>query len=356
LFHDFTLASRCGGNILDRTTDSEKVAAMARLGLAFDLRHPAALGASAPATYRNALDMISWGEDHDFTHVVLGEHHQSPDGYCPQPLVMASAVGGRTERIRVRVSVLLGPLYNPVALAEQVAVADLCLQGRLDLGIGAGYVEHDFHAFGAEYHTRGKHLDWLVPFLRQAWTGEPFVHNGVTIQITPRPCQDPMPIHLGGGSKPAIDRAARIADGYFHPAMQRPWEYYRKACGKFGKPDPGPWPGRGPIFLWVTTGDKEAAWERLAPHIKHQIDSYGGWTKEGLGRPDGPFVPTRDIESLSQGGAYTVLDPDEAVELIDDLGPNAEMNLNPLLAGIDPDDAWQMLRTVEQHVLPNLAR
>jgi hypothetical protein len=136
--------------------------------------------------------------------------------------------------------------------------------------------------------------------------------------------------------------------------MQQPWEYYRKACQRLGKPDPGEWPRRGPIFLWVTTGDKDAAWERLAPHIRHQIDSYGGWTKAGLGRPDGPFVPTRDIESLSQGGAYAVLDPDEAVALANDLGPDGELHLNPLLAGIDPAYAWEMLQSVEKHVLPHL--
>ena len=299
--------------------------------------------------------MCAWAEDNGFDTISFGEHPQSPDGYLPQPLTFAAAVGGRTKSISVRVSVVLAALYNPVALAEQVAVADLCLQGRLKFGIGAGYVKDDFEAFGADYHNRGKYLDWLVPFLRRAWTGEPFEHEGVTVRVTPRPLQDPMPIYIGGGSRPAIDRAARVADGFFPPAMERPWNYYRKACLAIDKPDPGPWPGRGPIFCWVTTGDKNAAWERLAPHIRNQIDSYAGWTTTGLGRPDGPFVPTRDIESLSQGGAYTVLDPDEAVELIDGLGDDAQMVFNPLLSGVDPTYAWEMLGTVQTHVLPNLA-
>lgn len=329
---------------------------MVSLGIAFDLRHPAHVGADRGEVYRTALDMTAWAEAQGFETVSVGEHHQSPDGYIPQPLVFAAAIGGRTSRIDVRVSVLLAPLYNPVALAEQVAVADLCLQGRLRLGIGAGYVEEDFVAFGADYHRRGKYLDWLVPFLRQAWTGEPFEHNGATVRVTPRPFQEPMPIFIGGGSRPAIDRAVRLADGFFPPAMQRPWEYYRKACLAAGKADPGPWRGRGPIFLWVTTGDKEAAWEMLAPHIRNQIDSYGAWTTSGLGRPDGPFVPTRDIATLSQGGAYAVVDPDEAVELIEALPDRAEMFFNPLLSGIPSAPAWEMLRTVERHVLPNLTR
>ena len=325
--------------------NATKFEVMTLLGMGFDLRHPDGLGASGAATYAAALDMIRWAEEHDFGRITFGEHHQSPDGYLPCPLVFAAAVGGRTSRIRVRVSVLLAPLYDPVRLAEEVAVADLCLQGRLDLGLGVGYVEDDFHAFGADYHRRGAHLEWLVPFLRRAWTGEPFEHNGTTVRVTPRPCQDPMPIHLGGGTRPAIERAARIADGFFAPAMQRPWEHYRRTCIELGKPDPGEWPKRGPIFLWVTTGDKDEAWARLEPHVRHQIDSYAGWTTAGLGRADGPFVPP---------DGYVVADPDEAVRLIRDLGPDGELHLNPLLAGIDPAYAWDMLRTFERHVLPSL--
>lgn len=327
---------------------------MPKLAINFDLRHPSELGANGPDTYAAALDMIAWADDHGFAKVSFGEHHQSPDGYLPCPLVFAAAVGGRTRHLRVRVSILLAPLYDPVRLAEEVAVADLCLQGRLDLGLGVGYVRDDFDAFGADYPGRGDHMEWLVPFLRRAWTGEPFEFRGTTVRVTPRPCQDPMPIHLGGGTRKTIDRAARIADGFFAPAMQAPWEAYRRACARHGKPDPGEWPRRGPIFLWVTTGDKEQAWERLAPHIRHQIASYAGWTEAAHGVPQGPFVPTRDIATLSQGGAYQVVDPEEAIAIARDLGPTGELHLNPLLAGIDPAWAWEMLRTVERHVLPHV--
>ena len=91
----------------------------------FDLRHPAEFGVSGPRLYAAALDMIEWAEAQGFSRVSFGEHHQSPDGYIPCPLLFAAAVGGRTSRIRVRISVLLASLYDPVRLAEEVAVADL---------------------------------------------------------------------------------------------------------------------------------------------------------------------------------------------------------------------------------------
>src|SRR3954451_2035883 len=159
------------------------------LALDFDLRHPAHLGAEGRTTYAAALDIIGWADEHGFERVAFGEHHQSPDGYLPCPLVFAAAVGSRTQRIRIRISILLALLYDPLRLAEEVAVADLCTRGRLDLGLGVGYVEDDFDAFGMDYHRRGKNMEDLIPFLRRAWTGEPFTHRGVTVRVTPRPCQ-----------------------------------------------------------------------------------------------------------------------------------------------------------------------
>lgn len=326
-----------------------------KLALDFDLRHPAPLGATGPATYAAALDIIGWADELGFERVAFGEHHQSDDGYLPCPLIFAAAAGARTSRLRLRISILLAPLYDPLRLAEEVAVADLCTQGRLDLALGIGYVEADFLAFGKDYHRRGKDLEELVPFLRRAWTGEPFEHRGQMVSVTPRPCQDPMPIYLGGGAaRRSVERAAAMADGFFPPGMQRPWESYRKACLALGKPDPGEWAPRGPIFLWVTKGDKDATWEALAPHIRHQIDSYGRWTSGGLGRATGPYIPTEDMESIRQGGAYAVVTPEEAIELAANLGPGGELHLNPLLSGIDPAKAWRMLHTFEQEVLPHI--
>src|SRR3954469_70019 len=143
------------------------------LALGFDLPPPSHLGANGPATYAAALDIAAWADELGFERVAFGEHHQSDDGYLPFPLVFAAAVGARTRRMRVRVSILLALLYDPLRLAEEVAVADLCTGGRLDLALGVGYVEDDFVAFGADYHRRGRNLEDLVRFLRRAWTGEP---------------------------------------------------------------------------------------------------------------------------------------------------------------------------------------
>ena len=93
----------------------------------------------------------------------------------------------------------------------------------------------------------------------------------------------PPPILLGGSSAAAARRAARIADGWFPPLEPRLWTPYREECLELGKPDPGPYPKHGPIFLWISE-QPEAAWDRVMPHVLHQLRSYTAWTIEAFGR------------------------------------------------------------------------
>lgn len=323
------------------------------LAMEFGLAHQPVGGAAGKATYATTLDMIEWADQVGFERVALGEYHQSSFGHLPSPLVFAAAVGARTKSIRIRLSVLVALLFDPPRLAEEVAVADLCCGGRLELGLGVGEVEDDYAMFGKSYRGRGKDLDALIPFLRKAWTGEPFEYGGRTIRITPKPCQDPMPIYIGAASRPGVERAVLLADGFFDPAMQDPWDLYRELSLHHGKADPGEWARRGPMFLWVTTNDKTREWERLEPYIRRQIDFYDV-SPAGEKRDRNVFAPADDLDDLSQGGAYQILNPDEAIELARELGPKGELHLSPTLGGIPSEDGWEMLKTFEREVLPFL--
>ena len=316
--------------------------------LNFDLRHPAQFAPSGAEIYRAALDMCAWADEQNFARVGVPEHHQNDDGYISCPLLFAAAVGGCTRHIKVLTGVLLGPLYDPLRLAEEVAVADLCLQGRLMFGMGLGLLRDDYAAFGAEFSRRGQLMEKLIPFLRQAWTGEPFEHRGMTVRLMPRPVQDPMPIYLGGMTQAATDRAARLADG-LHTATNATWELYRASCRQYGKPDPGPQPPRGPMFLWVTKDDKAKTLERLMPHFEQQMQSYAAQNrKAGINFAD-PWS-----QQPGKPPPYRIVDPEEAIELGNTLGADGELIFQPLLAAIDPEYAWEMLSLLEREVLPHL--
>src|SRR5690349_7433458 len=108
------------------------------------------------------------------------------------------------------------------------------------------------------------------------------------------------------------------------------------------------------MFLWVTTDDKAKVFERLEPHIRHQVASYGAWTEGAFGRPSGPYVPAADDDPLGGRGNYQILDPEETIELANGLGRRGWLMFNQLLAGIDPGEAWKMLHLVEERVFPYL--
>ncbi len=321
--------------------------------ISYDMRAPD-FGAPARELYAAALDQVQWADDLGFDCVGLGEHHCASDGYNPSPLVLACAMGGRTRNIRLRTSVLLAPLYDPIKLAEDAAVTQLATGGRLVLGIGGGYRPAEFEMFGRRLEDRWRVIGETIELLRSAWTGEPFEWQGRRCRVTPKP--DPAPeILLGGSSPAAARRAARIADGWFPPLDARLWKPYRDECLALGKPDPGAYPRQGPIFLWIST-DPEAAWTRLMPHLLHQLRSYSEWTVEAYGRPAGPYAAEITPETLRGSSAYQVLTPEQALALAEKLGDESVLYLSPLLAGIAPRLAAEMLDLYEREVHPHLRR
>jgi hypothetical protein len=319
--------------------------------LSYDLRAPD-FGAPARDLYAAALDQVAWADELGFDAVGLGEHHASPDGYNPSPLILAAAMGARTRRIRFRTAVLLVPFYDPIKLAEDAAVTQLATGGRLILGIGGGYRPSEFEMFGRKLEDRWRVIGETIELLRLAWTGEPFEWKGRRCQVTPRPEPAP-PILLGGSTPAAARRAARIADGWFPPLEPKLWTPYREECLALGHPDPGEYPKQGPVFLWVSK-DPERDWERIAPHALHQLRSYSEWTIESFGRAAGPYAKNLSADTVRQSPAYQVLTPEETLALAERLGDHSVFYLNPLLSGIEPAFSWEMLHLYEREVHPYL--
>ena len=311
------------------------------LCITYDMRAPD-FGAARNDLYDCALDQVAWADEAGFDVVGLGEHHCAEDGYNPSPLLLASAMAARTQRIKLRTSVLLAPLYDLPKLAEDAAVAQLISRGRLLLGIGAGYRPAEFESFGRDLDQRWRVMGETCDFLRLAWTGEPFQWQGREVIVTPRPEPCAPPLLLGGSSAAAARRAAHIADGWFPPLDARLWQPYRDECLSLGMNDPGEYPAQGPIFLWIAE-DPERAWGEVMPHVLHQLRSYSQWTVEAFGHAAGPYAGGIDEQQVRQSGAYRVLAPDQALALAQELGDHSVLYLNPLLAGIDPAASWRCL-------------
>jgi alkanesulfonate monooxygenase SsuD/methylene tetrahydromethanopterin reductase-like flavin-dependent oxidoreductase (luciferase family) len=323
---------------------------MVMLALRFDLRNPAFAGVSTEDRLRAALDMAAWADERGGVSISISEHHCSPDGYLPSPVVFAAALAARTRNVRISIGALVAPLYDPIRLAEDLAVLDNLSGGRIDLVLGNGYVAEEFEMFGVPLAERGRRTTELVETLRRAWTAEPFEFRGRAAHVTPAPHQPGGPrLVLGGSSDGAARRAARIGDGYV-PVSGDSWAAYQKEMLRLGKADPGP--HRGGMF--VTTflaSDPEATMTQLLPYFVHETNAYGRWLDDaGM---EGPYKQ-RTAEQVRTEGQYRVITPEEHAAELRAMGEMAVAFFHPMAGGVPPELAWESLRLYETEVLPAL--
>ena len=186
--------------------------------------------------YRAALDMAAYADEHGFTGISCEEHHLAATGWLPSPLVMAAALAARTTTVAVTVNALLIPLYEPLRLAEDIAVLDNLSQGRFSFIAGMGYRPEEYAALGKNWSRRGQLMDECIEVLLQAWAAEPFSHNGRLVNPTPKPHSDPRPFFfVGGMSAAAARRAARYGLPFAPPtAMPDVEAIYRQECDARG--------------------------------------------------------------------------------------------------------------------------
>jgi alkanesulfonate monooxygenase SsuD/methylene tetrahydromethanopterin reductase-like flavin-dependent oxidoreductase (luciferase family) len=312
-------------------------------GLRFDLRNPAFSGIAMADRYQALLEMAEWADERGCLYISVSEHHGSDDGYLPSPLTMVAAIAARTKNVRIGINALIAPFYDPLRLAEDVAVVDLLSGGRLDLTLGGGYVDTELEMFDIDPSERPARVREMVATLRAAWTGEPFEFRGRSARVTPMPAQPGGPkIQLGGSSEGAARRAARIADG-FVPSEPQWWEPYRDECLNLGRPDPGPGMSATAVTV-VVAEDPEAMWPTLGPYFLHETNSYGAW-KAAVDEAS-PYSAMVDIDEVRASGQYRILTPDAyAAELAEAELPFAM--LHPMVGGIPPELAWESLRLFE---------
>lgn len=316
---------------------------MALWGMRFDLRNADPSGGGTTERLQAALEMAQWADERGFAVIVLSEHHGSADGYLPSALMMAAAVAARTSRIAVSVSVVPAPLYDPLKLAEDIAVLDHIAQGRASVVLGNGYVPSEFAMFDVPLSERAARTEEVIETCLAAWTGEPFAYRGRTVTVRPRPLSPANRLlALGGNARPAARRAVRHGLR-FMPSSQAGWDLFREERLAVGKKDPGATYAGDTGFVHCAV-DPERAWQVVGPAALHESNAYGAWAAEA-GITTGYRV-YRDLAELRASGQYRVLTPAElAAEA------TGYVVLHPLMGGLPVDEAWASLQLIEAEVL-----
>jgi probable F420-dependent oxidoreductase len=131
-------------------------------------------------------------------------------------------IAGLTSRIQLGTGIYVLPLRNPFVAAKAIATAQELSEGRVLLGIGTGWMKEEFDAVGELFDGRGSRTDEMIEVLRKLWTGKPVSHSGrwysfSEVQMSPAPPSLPH-IVVGGVSRPALERAARVAGAWYGPS------------------------------------------------------------------------------------------------------------------------------------------
>jgi alkanesulfonate monooxygenase SsuD/methylene tetrahydromethanopterin reductase-like flavin-dependent oxidoreductase (luciferase family) len=318
----------------------------------FDMRAPA-IGAPATELYAAAVEMSAWAETRGCVAAVLCEHHGSEDGYLPTPLILASAIAARTERLALSLIVIL-PLYEPVRLAEEIAVLDNISKGRVSYVFGLGYRPEEYEHFGLDIRARGRIADEKLGLLRELMTGQEVIHNGRRIKVTPSPHTPGGPLMTwGGGSVAAARRAGRYGLGLLAqtnlPGMQ---EAYEDSCRAHGH-EPGPTllPERETHSACFVADDVDAAWAELGEFLLHDARSYAQWNPGNETSAGISHVNT--VEELrATSKSHRIFSVEEAIAHIRDTGI---LHLSPLCGGVPPAIAWPYLDRVANVVVPKAA-
>ncbi len=180
----------------------------------FDMRAPD-FGASPTDLYESAVDMCEWAETRGCLAAVICEHHGSPDGYLPTPLILGSAIAARTKQLMLTLIVIL-PFYDPVRLAEEIAVLDIISKGRAGYVFGLGYRPEEYQHFGLDLRARGRIADEKLDLFRRLLAGE-------VVQTRGPANQGDAPAFLSAGTANALGwrqfgwvarRAGRYGLGY----------------------------------------------------------------------------------------------------------------------------------------------
>ena len=247
------------------------------------------VGGNAVQHWREMLEQVRWAETIGFNSIMKGSHYSTHPLTEFQQVPFLSRIMDEAPSLRLIAGVVLLPLHKPLDIAEQFANIDVMSGGRLIFGVGIGYREVEFRAFGTTMKDAGPRLEEGLEAIKRLWSEDKVSMRGSHFELieatcTVKPLQQPLPpIWTGANADIAIRRAARVTDAWFvNPhnridTIARQMEVYKReleACGK-------PFPAEFPMMREVVVASSRAEAMRLArPYLEAKYSAYHEWGQD----------------------------------------------------------------------------
>lgn len=325
--------------------------------------------------YAEGVELAELAEAVGFDSIWVAEHHFSDDGFTPSPVGVLGALASATSRIELGTCIALAPFYEPLRLAEDLAVLDQISGGRVTIGLGLGYREPEFTGYRIDRDSRVQRLVEAVEVCKRAWTTDEFTFEGEIYEygpatISPPPAADPRPrIVIGANVPTAVRRAARHADAYLPSRasdlddVEEQWRIFRAEKEKHDAPVGG---YELPVtFYGGVADDADTAWERIRAGYAYFDDLHANFrasSPDEWFRVDDPGDTLEDVVSperereLKQAAFYG--SPADFVELIERLrerfGDELHFIFRPRHPGMDPAHVTESVRRFGSEVIPEV--
>jgi alkanesulfonate monooxygenase SsuD/methylene tetrahydromethanopterin reductase-like flavin-dependent oxidoreductase (luciferase family) len=326
------------------------------------VRGQAEPGEDIARRFQETLAFVRLADRLGFDSVTKTAHYSAHPFQMLQLVPMLARFTAEAPRLRLNAGVLLLPLLSPLHVAEEFATLDVMSGGKIILGVGLGYRDVEFKAFGVPRVQRARRFEANLVAIRRLWTEDKVTMTTNYFELDdasclPKPLQQPHPpIWVGANADRAVERAARLGDcWYIGPAieigtLERQMELYRRALDAASKPFPTEMPMRREVFVAKT---REEAIRLCAPYLGAKYRGYHAWGQE-LPADDGGLG--QDFESLI-GDRFLIGSPDEVAEQI--LGLHRKLGVNHLVmstewAGMPETLAVETIEMVAQELIPRV--
>jgi alkanesulfonate monooxygenase SsuD/methylene tetrahydromethanopterin reductase-like flavin-dependent oxidoreductase (luciferase family) len=332
-----------------------------RCGLVLSTMYP--LGQSSAEAAEDWLAAAEAASRYDFDVLLAGQHFLHDDLQMFQPIPMLARAAAFGGSMRLGTGILLLPLLSPVRVAEDMATLDCLVGGRTVMGVGMGYREHEFEAFGRALADRVGRLTEGLDVIRRLWTEERVTFHGRHFTMTgvasnPKPVQPGgPPVWLAAHADKAVARAARIADAWLispHSGLApiaRQVEIFRKAAAAAERTPE--------LVLERETHIAETnaiALREAGPHLEEKYKAYLRWGQEGaMAADDRIDMP---IDELARD-RFLIGGPDSIVAQIEAL--HARLRMDRMIVHVrrpamDRATVIAGINLLGREVLPHLAR
>lgn len=313
------------------------------------------------AIYDELVDIARAADRTGLDSVWVSEHHFSDDGYLSGTAPALAAIAEATEQVELGSYIALAPLHDAVRFAEDMATVDLLADGRLTVGTAVGYRDEEFENFGVPKSERVDRLVDAVRTFRGAWSDGPLKYDpefhpaGPGVTVTPKPEQPPN-LLLGGMAKPAVQRAARLGDGWAADATSLSIEGMKKRLAdiqqvreEHGLDD------NFDIYVaksGFVADSEEEAWETIKDGAFHMRRKYDDWFDKSPSIDESAERRQEVRENAVLGSPSQVAD--ELARYGDALDEDIHLVFKTYYPGIGTDTMIECVERVANEVAPSV--